>query len=326
MKQLEKLIAQETKLNQKINKLGQKTVDSSLTERLDRNFQTLNEARKELSKLTHEKDSLRVNEFQRFREGLPQLMKRYDTLWELARLQDLTEFGNLFKKAYPEVFRWQNNLRTTPNRREDIGEQLDNDLKQVTRLNNEISKKLGSMMRSIRKNYDSSITEEQKKKLGQMAQQESQMRKETEELTRRFDRLNQENPMVPSQLSKQMGQTGRRMKRAERNLKEQNIRESIVAENSALKGLRETRDLLKEMKNSSGQAQQPTPNRLGTGSRLDSRRGGGARMRNERVLLPSEDQYQVPSEFREEILNAMKKQTPKDYQRMVMEYYKNLVK
>ena len=184
-------------------------------------------------------------------------------------------------------------------------------------------------MRSIRKNYDSSITEEQKKKLGQMAQQESQMRKETEELTRRFDRLNQENPMVPSQLSKQMGQTGRRMKRAERNLKEQNIRESIVAENSALKGLRETRDLLKEMKNSSGQAQQaqqPTPNRLGTGNRLDSRRGGGARMRNERVLLPSEDQYQVPSEFREEILNAMKKQTPKDYQRMVMEYYKNLVK
>jgi hypothetical protein len=120
------------------------------------------------------------------------------------------------------------------------------------------------------------------------------------------------------------------MKRAERNLKEQNIRKSIEAENHALKGLRETRDLLKEMKNSSGQAQQAqqqTPNRLGTGSRLDSRRGGGsARMRNERVLLPSEDQYQVPREFREEILNAMKKQTPKDYQRMVMEYYKNLVK
>ena len=329
MKQLEKLMAQETKLNRKINELGQKTVDSSLTERLDQNFQSLNEARKKLSKLTHEKDSLRVNEFQRFREGLPQLMKKYDTLRELARLRDLTEFGSLFKKAYPEVFRWQNNLRTTPNRREDIGEQLDNDLKQVTRLNNEISKKLGSMMRSIRKNYDSSITEKQKKKLGQMAQQESQMRKEVEELTRRFDRLNQENPMVPSQLSKQMGQTGRRMKRAERNLKEQNIRESIEAENHALKGLRETRDLLKEMKNSNGQAQQAqqkTPNRLGTGSRLDSRRGGGARMRNERVLLPSEDQYQVPREFREEILNAMKKQTPKDYQRMVMEYYKNLVK
>jgi len=49
-------------------------------------------------------------------------------------------------------------------------------------------------------------------------------------------------------------------------------------------------------------------------------------MQKERVLLPSEDQYQAPQEFREEILNAMKKQTPKDYQRMVMEYYRDLVK
>ena len=40
-------------------------------------------------------------------------------------------------------------------------------------------------------------------------------------------------------------------------------------------------------------------------------------MQKERVLLPSEDQYQVPKEFREEILNAMKKQIPKDYQRML---------
>ena len=31
-------------------------------------------------------------------------------------------------------------------------------------------------------------------------------------------------------------------------------------------------------------------------------------------------------EFREEILRAMKKHTPQDYQRMVMEYYKELVK
>ena len=30
-------------------------------------------------------------------------------------------------------------------------------------------------------------------------------------------------------------------------------------------------------------------------------------------------------EFREEILNAMKKQTVEDYERMVMEYYKDLV-
>ena len=49
-------------------------------------------------------------------------------------------------------------------------------------------------------------------------------------------------------------------------------------------------------------------------------------MQKEKVHLPSEDQYKVPGEFREEILRAMKNHTPKDYQRMVMEYYKELVK
>ena len=75
----------------------------------------------------------------------------------------------------------------------------------------------------------------------------------------------------------------------------------------------------------SDQGKQETPLRLGTGSRRDSRRGGSVRMQKEKVLLPSEDQYKVPSAFREDILDAMKKQTPKNYERLVNEYYKELV-
>ena len=48
-------------------------------------------------------------------------------------------------------------------------------------------------------------------------------------------------------------------------------------------------------------------------------------MQKERVLLPSEDQYKVPRAFREEILDAMQKHTPKSYERLVNEYYKELV-
>ena len=155
------------------------------------------------------------------------------------------------------------------------------------------------------------------------------MREETEELSQKFDQLNKENPLIPPELSRKMGQTGRYMKQAEKNLQEQNIRESIESENQALKGLNDTRDLLNQIKNPNnkmGRAQRQTPRKLGSGYSPDSRRGGSVRMQEERVLLPSEDQYQVPKEFREEILDAMKKQTLKDYQRMVMEYYENLVK
>lgn len=75
----------------------------------------------------------------------------------------------------------------------------------------------------------------------------------------------------------------------------------------------------------SRQGKQKNQTRLGLGSRRDSRRGGAVRMQKEKVLLPSEDQYKVPSEFREEILDAMKKQTPKNYEQLVNEYYRELV-
>ena len=49
-------------------------------------------------------------------------------------------------------------------------------------------------------------------------------------------------------------------------------------------------------------------------------------MNREKINLPGEDQYQVPVEFRAEILKAMKHQFPKKYERFVGEYYKELIK
>ena len=166
------------------------------------------------------------------------------------------------------------------------------------------------------------------KELKQMEKQEYQLRKESQKLSQQFNELSKKNPMIPSELSQGMKQTERHMEQAETNLREQNIRKSIESENLALKGLNETSDLLKQMKDSNGktkQARRQNPRKLGTGSSPDSRRGGATRMQKERVLLPDETQHKAPKEFREEILNAMKKQTPRDYERMVMEYYKDLV-
>jgi len=96
-----------------------------------------------------------------------------------------------------------------------------------------------------------------------------------------------------------------------------------------MKAIQETQKMLKQMQSSgsrmSRQGKQKNQLQLGTGSRRDSRRGGAVRMQKEKVLLPSEDQYKVPSEFREEILDAMKKHTPKNYEQLVNEYYRDLV-
>ena len=127
-----------------------------------------------------------------------------------------------------------------------------------------------------------------------------------------------------------MSRTGRHMKRAESNLEGHSVERSINAENQALKELQEARDLLNEIKDANHEMAQSgresSTLKFGTGRARDTRRGGSQRMQKEKVDLPSEDVYKVPSEFREEILKAMKKHTPKSYERMVMEYYKELVK
>lgn len=330
MKQLEELLDRESKVRGKIKELGQKTVDSSLGPDIGDNFQKLNEQRRGLSRLNNEIDSLRVRIFLRFKAELPDLNRKYDTLEELAELYELNEFNSLFKNVYPEVFHWQNNLRTSRNKREGIGDRMDNDLRQVTALNGEISKKLGSMMRTIRESDQFLLTEENKKELDSMAQRENRLRQDADGLTQRFSRMNQQNPLITPELAAKMARTGRHMKRAQSNLKEHNIKKSISSENSALEEIQQTRELLEEIRNTNNQmarkSQRSSPLKLGSGSARDPRRGGSIRMQKEKVHLPSEDQYKVPREFREEILKAMKKHTPKDYQRMVMEYYKELVK
>lgn len=329
MKTWDGLRDEETRMNQKIQELSQKTVDSGLSPNLGKNFKSLNASRKELSRILMEMDALRVKIFQRFKEALPGLREKYGTLEELTKLFDLNEFNSLFKNTYPEVFQWQNNLRTARNRREDLGDRMDEDLRQVTRLNGEISKKLGSMMRMIQKSEQSLLSEKQQSELNRMSQKEKEMRDEADRLTRRFGKMNQQNPMITPELAAKMSRAGQHMKRAEGHLQEPNVHKSIQSENRALKQLQETRDLLKEIKEANSQmssrATRKIPLKLGTGSSRDPRRGGSVRMQKERIRLPSEDQYRVPSEFREEILDAMKKHTPKNYERRVMEYYKELV-
>jgi len=329
MKKTSKLLEKESTINQEIQSLGQKTIDSSLKENLADNFTELNDRRRQLTKIVRELNSLRTQGFQEFKKNLPEIENKYDTLKELAELNDLNDFNLLFKNTYPEILRWQGNLRTSRNLLEDIGGKMSDDLRQITRLNGEISKKLGTLKRSIEASNETLLSDKEKNKLKKMAQQEKNIRGKTEGMRKQFDEMNQRNPMLPPTLSQNMQIAGKNLKKAESRLNQNQVQRSIEAENKAMKSIQKTQKMLKDMKNSSSQmSRQGKPQnrlRLGTGNRRDSGRGGAIRMQKEKVLLPSEDQYKVPSEFREEILDAMKKETPKNYEQLVNEYYRELV-
>lgn len=330
MQRFNDLMNEETELKRKIRELGQKTVDSSLDSKLGENFKQLNSARRRLSRLTQEMDSLRVRIFQEFKDDLPQLKERYEALKELTELFELNEFNMMFKRTYPEIFHWRNNLRGAYNSKEDLADRTRADLKEVSRLNSEISKKLGTMLRRLQETGKSLLTEQNKSNLNEIAEQENTIRQGTDRLQRRFQRMNEENPMLTPELANRMNRSSRHLERAENQLKSQMVQEGLNSENYALKELQQTRELLEEIQEAAGKmsrnSSHQSSRKLGTGRSRDSRRGGSVRMQKEKVQLPTEDQYKAPAEFREELLEAMKKRRPKPYERLVMEYYRELIR
>ena len=330
-KRMDELLDNKAEASEQLKAIQQKTIEADLKGNSAVHFEKLKEARKKFSDIMRDIDSLRVRSFEQFRKSLPKIQKQYETLDELARLSDLNEFNREFQNIYPEIYRHQSSLRGSRNRKEDIADRVDNDLRQVSRLNTEISKKLGTLSRAMKENFQSRLTQKDKSQMEEMAQRQQGMRKDTEDIAKRFEKMNRDNPTIPTELARQMKQTGRYMKQTSDNLKEPDVNRSVASGRSALDGLKKTRRLIDEMKNS-GEKQgkkkgsKNSPMKLGTGRSRDAQRGGSARMQKEKVLLPSEDQYKAPQEFRDEILNAMKKFTPKSYERRVMEYYKELVK
>ena len=330
MKQLIELMDEQAKISERIQKLSQNAVDSAGKSKLRGNFTKLNKAREQLSVNIEQQQALQMKMFLGYRNYMPAILEKYNKLEEFTELMDLFEFSALFKNTYPEVFRWQNHFRTSRKLNLQLRDQIKIDLLTITEINSEISKKLGTMMRDIKQDYQNLISEKNKQDMQTMSGEQKSLRQQSDELSKMFQEMNQDNPMINPSLSRKMNSSGRHMKSAENRLRSSQIPESIESENQALRQLSETREMLDQLKEASQRSGQPGSQRtmrLGQGKAPDSQRGGqSTRMKQEKVNLPTEDQYKVPGQFREDILKAMKNQYPRQYERLVGEYYKELVK
>jgi ABC-type transporter Mla subunit MlaD len=323
------LLEKQAHLNSKIHKLNQETVDSALKPNLPEKFNEVRKTREQISNVTRQRNSLHLDEYYKFQRSLPEMIEKYDALEELTKLLDLKEFNELFKNTYPLAFRWEHNLRMVLQPNKELAESLSTKLNELRKTNAEISKKLGTFNREMKKEFEALISDKNKELLNSMAKRQNELRQEASDLAEKLAEMGKVNPMVPPQLSQKMGSAQQFMKSAQKNLSKKNVPQSVNSENQALRQLGETREMLDEMKNQKGQGKaqgRPKTPGLGTGKAPDSRRGGSMRMQREKVDLPSEDEYQAPTKFRDEIIQAMKRQYPKNYERFISEYYKELVK
>lgn len=330
MKKLTALMDRQARISDRIQRLNQKTLNFLGNSKLRGSFTELNKARKQLTDNLAKQQELQMKMFYGYKNYLPELLEKYYKLDEFTELMDLFEFNSLFKNTYPEVHRWQNHFRTSRKLNPELLDQIKVDLLTISQINSEISKKLGTMMRDIKQDFQNLISKKNRQDMKQMSGQQKGLREQSQELSQMFREMNQDNPMISPQLSQNMNSSGRHMKAAENHLQKGRVPESIESENKALQQLAETRELLDQLKEASqrpGKSRGQRTLRLGQGKALDNKRGGrSARMQQEKVTLPTEDQYQVPGQFREDILKAMKNRYPKKYERLVGEYYKELVK
>jgi len=323
------LLEKQNLLDSKVRKLNQQTVDSMLKPDLPKKFDAIRKTREQMSNIIRERNSLKLDEYYKFQRSLPEMVEKYDALEELTKLLDLKEFNQLFKNTYPLAFKWQHNLRMVTQPNEELKEKMRTELDDLRQINAEISKKLGTFNREMKKEFDAMLSDQNKEQLDSMAKGQNEIRQEARDLAEKIAEMGRINPMVPPQLSLKMGSAQGFMKSAQKSLSNKDVSQSVDSENQALNRLGETREMLEEMKNPKGKGGgkgRPNTPRFGVGRARDSQRGGSMRMKREKVDLPSEDQYNAPTKFRDDILQAMKRQRPKNYERLISEYYKELVK
>ncbi len=323
------LLEKQANLDSKIRKFNQEAIDSALKPDLPKKFDEIRKTREEMTNVIRERGALRLDEYYKFQRSLPEMVEKYDALEELTKLLDLKEFNELFKNTYPLAFRWQHNLRMVTQSSEELKEKMKTELNELRQINAEISKKLGTFNREMKKEFEALMSDQKKEQLDSMAKKQNEIRQEARDLGEKIAEMGRINPMVPPQLSQKMGSAQGFMKSAQKSLSKKELSQSVDSENQALNRLGETREMLEEMKNQKGKGRAKgksnTP-RFGVGRSPDTQRGGSMRMKREKVDLPSEDQYNAPTKFREDILHAMKRQRPKNYERLISEYYKELVK
>jgi len=151
---------------------------------------------------------------------------------------------------------------------------------------------------------------EDQKKMGELAERQRAARRRAQELQRELGQRpgSDGKPMqLPPQLQEGLRDAGQHMERAGNELQRRDARDASGEESQALEKLAKLKEQMQ---------QQRRPKEQMAGGRMDK----------EPVKIPGAEEYHAPKEFRQDLLEAMKRQAPAQYKEQVKKYYEELVK
>jgi len=165
--------------------------------------------------------------------------------------------------------------------------------------------------------------EKESKAMGALGQRQGTTRKSTQSLKDDMEKFSQKTPLLGHEPVEHLQAAGEAMQGA---VSDKNPGSAVTDEREALYRLSQAEQKLKEAMDRVGQGMMgkgmPMPRWMGP------RRGGeegpfGAMLRE--VQLPSPEDYKVPKEFRQDILDAMHGPSPRGFEEQNKKYYRKLV-
>jgi len=171
------------------------------------------------------------------------------------------------------------------------------------------------------------MSEADRQKMKALGEQEAQLQQKANQMAEQMGQMNQQAPVFPPEAQQMMRQVGERMGQAQGELKGRNPGGAAAEQRAALDQLGQVKKGLEQQ----GQGQQgqgaPIPWPWKGPGMPGGRDGfGNHSPEDEEVQIPGADQYQVPEEYRKDILDAMKQNAPEKYKDQVKRYYEEIVK
>lgn len=183
-------------------------------------------------------------------------------------------------------------------------------------------------LEQLRQSFEDSATAEERQKMQDLAKKQGDLKQRAQGLAQQMGEMSEQTPFVPGEAGSAMQGAASSMGDAQSKLKGGNAAGAVPSERDAMQKLGEAQQQMEGSGQSQGKGGKPGG--IPLGQRMGQRGGRGQDgmqgFSNEKVEIPDGSQFRVPKEFREDILEAMKKPSPEGYKQLNQEYYEKLIK
>ena len=195
-----------------------------------------------------------------------------------------------------------------------------------------MEKKILEKLEKSMKSNSQLLSGSDREKLKELAEKQQQLKQRSDRLGQGLKKLSMKTSAIGPEILGNMNNGSAEMGKAGKALYEGETGQAVESEQAALQYLAQGREGLK----SAGQQLAQMMQQLGMGMQLGQgmprfmQPGGGAlpggRMgfREGKVRIPTAEDYQVPKEFRQDIMEALKEDYPQLYKDLIKKYYRRL--